>query len=175
MPWGRYRGGPCQVQPGEGGILPQVPCLGGTLPGGVPCQEGYPARGYPAGWGYPARGTHIGYAPPGRVHPPPWPGQDRGRGSQIGQQNDYSIHGGRYASCVHAGGLSCWKFFRLKFEYFQFKLIKLSFQVAFEYQVGFQLFSHTVGMSEMKVNKMSIESVSDGIMRNVHVTGLGEV
>ena len=27
--------------------------------------------------------------------------------AKIGQQNEYSLHGGRYASCVHAGGLSC--------------------------------------------------------------------
>ena len=35
-------------------------------------------------------------------------GQPAGGGSaKIGQQNEYSLHGGRYASCVHAGGLSC--------------------------------------------------------------------
>ena len=35
--------------------------------------------------------------------------QPSGGGSaKIGQQNEYSLlHGGRYASCVHAGGLSC--------------------------------------------------------------------
>ena len=46
----------------------------------------------------------------------PGGGQSAGRGgvsqlagggsAKIGQQND-SLHGGRYASCVHAGGLSC--------------------------------------------------------------------
>ena len=75
-----YRGvWPCQVQLG-GGTLPGLQ-LGGTLPGpagGVSCQEGYPAGGYPAGGG-----------------------------TQLGQQKEYSLHGGRYASCVHAGGLSC--------------------------------------------------------------------
>ena len=30
-----------------------------------------------------------------------------GESAKIGQQNEYSLHGGRYASCVHAGGLSC--------------------------------------------------------------------
>ena len=30
-----------------------------------------------------------------------------GGSAKIGQQNEYSLHGGRYASCVHAGGLSC--------------------------------------------------------------------
>ena len=37
-------------------------------------------------------------------------GQSGGQGggsAKIGQQNEYSLHGGRYASCVHAGGLSC--------------------------------------------------------------------
>ena len=51
----------------------------------------------------------------------------------------------------------------------------LFYHVVFDYQVQFELFTRTVGMSEMKVNKMSIESVSDGIMRNVHVTWLGEM
>ena len=31
---------------------------------------------------------------------------DRGGSAKIGQQNEYSLHGGRYASCVTAG-LSC--------------------------------------------------------------------
>ena len=35
------------------------------------------------------------------------PGQDGGGGSQLGQQKEYSLHGRWYASCVHAGGLSC--------------------------------------------------------------------
>ena len=30
-----------------------------------------------------------------------------GGSAKIGQQNEYSLHGRRYASCVHAGGLSC--------------------------------------------------------------------
>ena len=36
-------------------------------------------------------------------------GQPAGGGgsAKIGQQNEYSLHGRRYASCVHAGGLSC--------------------------------------------------------------------
>ena len=28
-------------------------------------------------------------------------------GTQLGQHREYLLHGGRYASCVHAGGLSC--------------------------------------------------------------------
>ena len=68
-----------------------VPWLGGTLPG--PAGGGTLARrGYP-GWGV------------------PWPGG----GTQLGQHREYLLHGGWYASCVHAGGLSClillWQFF----------------------------------------------------------------
>ena len=28
-------------------------------------------------------------------------------GGGVSQDNEYSLHGGRYASCVHTGGLSC--------------------------------------------------------------------
>ena len=98
---------------------------GGTLPGqdgGVPCQGGTQV-GYPPGartGGYPARG-YPGWVPPGRVPPlgqdggmllggtlPGYPPTRSGWGdTQLGQQKEYSLHGGRYASCVHAGGLSC--------------------------------------------------------------------
>ena len=55
----------------------------------------------------PGGGTQVGYPPS------PRPGQEGGGysagggGTQLGQQKEYSLHGGRYASCVHAGGLSC--------------------------------------------------------------------
>ena len=39
----------------------------------------------------------------------PGPPRGGGGGTQVGQQKEYSLHGGRYASCVHAGGLSCLK------------------------------------------------------------------
>ena len=86
-----------------GGYPGQVPPWGGTRvrypPGGVP-GSGTPPGGsrvrYPPG-GVPGSGTPWGY--PGQVPP-------RG-GTQVGQQKEYSLHGGRYASCVHAGGLSC--------------------------------------------------------------------
>ena len=89
---GAARGGGGKMPgPAGGGTLPGpagggvpwpggVPCLGGTLPGGVPCPGGYPVGGYPV----------------------------RG-GTQLGQHREYLLHGGRYASCVHAGGLSCLK------------------------------------------------------------------
>ena len=94
MPWGSWGGVPCQVHPGgypgggypgQGGTLGGVPWpggypgWGGTLAGGVPWLGGTLARGYP-GWGV------------------PWLG-----GTQLGQHREYLLHGGRYASCVHAG------------------------------------------------------------------------
>ena len=62
-----------------------VPCQ--VQPGGVPC------------WG----GTHGGV--PCRGGLPCW-----GGGTLLGQQKEYSLHCGRYASCVHTGGLSCFKY-----------------------------------------------------------------
>ena len=50
------------------------------------------------------------WVPPGGVPgqvPPGGSGTPPGGGTQSGQQKEYSLHGGRYASCVHAGGLSC--------------------------------------------------------------------
>ena len=83
-------------------------CLSVCPQGGVP-QPG-PAGGVPqpgrgtslAGMGYsPARsdggGTHGGVPTrTGMGYPP------------TGQQMEYLIRRGRYAFCVHAGGLSCW-------------------------------------------------------------------
>ena len=85
VPWlgGTLVGG----DPGWGGTLEGVPWLGGTLVGG------YPGRGYPGG--YPGRGGTLAGGYPG------W------GGTQLGQHREYLLHGGRYASCVHAGGLSC--------------------------------------------------------------------
>ena len=62
---------------------------------GVPSQV--QPGGYPAG-GYPALGSTL---PGGQG------GTLLGRGTQLGQHREYLLHGGRYASCVHAGGLSC--------------------------------------------------------------------
>ena len=74
----------------------------GTPQGGTRAPGGStrtPLGGYPdpPSWG----GTWSG------TPPPPRPGQ-----------KEYSLHGGRYASCVHAGGLSCndvlWHYNRAK-------------------------------------------------------------
>ena len=139
MPWARHQGGgvpishnalqhfpechgvdtvggvPSQVQWGvpswEGTLLGDT-LLGCTLPGvpcqgipcwGVPCLGGYSAGGYPAG-GYPVR-----------VPPRPGQGGTLPGGTQVGQQKEYSLHGGQYGSCVHAGGLSClWHAIKLR-------------------------------------------------------------
>ena len=135
MPWGRRgephqvqlgRGIPCQVQPG--GTLPEggypargIPCRGVPCQG-VPCRGAYPARGYPcqvtpparSGWRVPCWGGTLPGGYPGQVTPLARSGRrgyPAGGGTQVGQQKEYSIHGGRYASCVHAGGLSCWEKF----------------------------------------------------------------
>ena len=80
MPWGS-----------RGGTLPDPG--GGRYPGGgVPWPGGVPWRG---GSTLARGGTLAGGAP--------WPGG----GTQLGQHREYLLHGGRYASCVHAGGLSC--------------------------------------------------------------------
>ena len=119
MPWGS-RGGTLPGPAGEGyRVWEGEPWWGGTLAGGYPPGGGYPGRGYPGGgtlpegvpcqgvpwWGYPPRG---GY-PAGGV--PCW-GVPCWGGTQLGQHREYLLHGGRYASCVHAGGLSCvWQVF----------------------------------------------------------------
>ena len=102
-------------QPGQdGGEVPQ-----GTYP---PPQPGYlpPSQVTTVG-----RGTQNTYAP-AKVSIPP-PDQVRGEGypkvptlpqakvgtpsPRIGQHMEYLIHCGQYASCIHAGELSCGKSF----------------------------------------------------------------
>ena len=96
---------------GEGNVFTGV-CL--HLRGG----GGYP---HLANWGdtpsqvrmgqYPIPGQDGGYPPPptSRMgYPPPRRGPRSGGGyPQLEQHGVYLLRGGRYASCVHAGGLSC--------------------------------------------------------------------
>ena len=75
---------------------------GGTLPG--PAGGRTLARGGTLAGGYPGGGVPWqGGTPPARSG---WRVPCLGGGTQVGQQKEYSLHGGRYASCVHAGGLS---------------------------------------------------------------------
>ena len=85
---------PTQVQTGVG-----YPILG--LNGGTPSQvqmEGTPSQVQTGGT--------LGYPPPGLdgVNPPPPPNWE------TEQHSEPWPRGGRYASCVHAGGLSGFKF-----------------------------------------------------------------
>ena len=72
---------------------------------GQSSRGGQVSLGGSVSWGgqvSPARGR-------GQVSPAGgWVSQPGGS-AKIGQQNEYSLHGGRYASCIHAGGLSCFK------------------------------------------------------------------
>ena len=85
---------------------------------GTPYQVGYPPS---KDWGTPLARTGMGYPPgqdrtgvpswPGHVWVPPtphlWPGQDWGNPPpKTAQQSKYLLSGGRYACCVHTGGLS---------------------------------------------------------------------
>ena len=78
---------------------------GGTLPslagGGTLARGGYPGGGVPWLGGYPGQGVPCRGGTLARGEVP-----CRG-GTQLGQHREYLLHGGRYASCVHAGGLSC--------------------------------------------------------------------
>ena len=107
--------------PGGGGGYPDL-----TPPRGVPGPD-TPPRGVPGpdspggvpGPDTPPGGTRTWHTPPGgtRTYPPrggtrtwpprgvPGPDPPPGGGTQVGQQKEYSLHGGRYASCIHAGGL----------------------------------------------------------------------
>ena len=128
-------GGSVTLSQGRGGIPSQVwvggvphPRSGrvGGYPSQVPLRHGMglpppgPGMGYPPGWGMPLR-PGTGYPPrPGTGYPPgpgmgypPGPGTGYPPGPEMGyppptdQHSEHLLHGGRYASCVHAGGLSC--------------------------------------------------------------------
>ena len=76
--------------------------------------DGSPSVG--TSWGYPPYLDCIG-TPPVRTgwgYSPPLPRQ---------QQSEHLLHGGRYASCVHAGGLSCYLLFQPNF------LLKVGYQL----------------------------------------------
>ena len=92
---------PAYVVRREGNSFTLLVCL---HPGGVPISHNalqhFPECHGAAGGGVPRQVQLGGY--PGRGVP--W----LGGGIQVGQQKEYSLHGGRYASCIHAGGLSCY-------------------------------------------------------------------
>ena len=88
-----------------------VPAGGNPIPA-----RRYPRIGYSPGqhWGTPNQDWGT---PPWPRHDwgtPPQPGQ--GYPSKTEQQTESLLCSGRYASCVHAGGLSCFEFWKLKRE-----------------------------------------------------------
>ena len=104
-------GVPCQVQVGG------VPWWGGAWVGGLPWQGvpwGVPCWGVPRSGTPPARSARGGGYPAGgvpRAGTPPSQVSQRGGGvPRSGLHREYLLHGGQYASCVHAG-LSCFSLF----------------------------------------------------------------
>ena len=127
-----FTGGPPQlgggapgVPPNPGGRAPPSPQLGGCAPGGTPPTGGGAPRGTPPNWG--------GGTPGGT----PQKNLDKNVGQNLGQKMDKVLDNkmykildkkldkhfgnfwswgggrGRYASCGHAGGLSCFILFLL--------------------------------------------------------------
>ena len=97
------------LKDGEGNVFSLFIPVGGGGGGVSPAGgggSGQSSRG--GGSGQSSRGG-LGQSTRGGVsHPRVGGGQSSWGGSaKIGQQNEYSLHGGRYASCIHAGGLSC--------------------------------------------------------------------
>ena len=96
----------CQVQLRGGGGGVRSSCWGGQvqLLGG---QVGWGVRSSCGGGGVRSscRGEGSGPAAGGGGSGPAARGG--GGSAKIGQHREYLLHGGRYASCVHAGGLSC--------------------------------------------------------------------
>ena len=104
--------------PGRGGY--PIPGPGGGVPHPAPGDGGYPIPGpggYP-GLGTPPAGcTPLAGVPPSWGTPPPHWGRSPGWGTapRLGYPagwgtpppHRYLLRRGRYASCVHAGGLSC--------------------------------------------------------------------
>ena len=97
-------GTPHQTWPGVSllGGVPHLRYPPSDLAGRVPLPGGYPTSGTPHQiW---PGGTPTGDTPPQVPHMRP----GRGGGEvHLNWQMEYLIRRGRYASCVHAGGLSC--------------------------------------------------------------------
>ena len=95
------------------GYPPPVLTWQGTPQQGTP-RQGTPWQGTPPSWtwqGTPPRCMPQSQVPPSQVRMGYQPGQVRKGYPSFGteQQSEYLLHGGCYASCVHAGGLSCFK------------------------------------------------------------------
>ena len=89
---------------GEGNVFSLFTSGGGGVPISHNALQHYPeCHGAARGGGVPCQVQRGGGVP----WPGGYPGGYPGGGTQLGQHREYLLHGGRYASCVHAGGLSC--------------------------------------------------------------------
>ena len=117
--------------------------MGGTPfpgPGGYPLPRSrwgvpHPADGgtpFPGLGGYPHLDLGRGYPHLGKGYPPSRPDPRTGGYPLLVQHSMYLLRGGRCASCVHAGGLSCLKHFIVGLRWFSHdKIMKLRFTVTF--------------------------------------------
>ena len=112
-------GAPSQVQ--GGGEVLHHRSKSGRYP--IPGEEGTPHPGLDGvppnlGWDIPPSRTWWGTPQPGMGYPPvqiwmgyspvqTWGGISPPPGQETEQHSEHLLRGGRYASCVHAGGLSC--------------------------------------------------------------------
>ena len=108
------RGGGCISSPSHSTSIGTMSFLGDTpVTGSRSLSLGVPQSKV---WAYPSPrwgGEHpnLGYPTSRDGAPPPPPTGDGVPSPGIGQQRDYLLSGGRYASCVHAGGFSCFFMF----------------------------------------------------------------
>ena len=97
---------PSRGYPNPGQGVPQS-WLGGT-PGWTRQNWGSPCEGQ--GWGSPTARSGWGTPWPGQDGVLPWPGQDWGTPPRREQPSEHLLRGGRFASCIYAGGLSCYNY-----------------------------------------------------------------
>ena len=122
-------GGRGLPQPGQDGGVGTQPSPDRGVP--QPGQDGgYHSQGWGTppiqGWGIPPV-QRWGTSSSRDGVPPPIPHPEMGTPSSVGQQVEYLIRGGRYASCIHAGGHSCLNnvnyFFSIHFELTPIELV----------------------------------------------------
>ena len=100
---------PAYVVRREGNVLTRV-CLSVHRGGVSPARGGRSVQPWGGGPVQAGRGvgqSSQGGGPAGEGGQSSWGGGS----AKIGQHREYLLHGGRYASCVHAGGLSCFAVF----------------------------------------------------------------
>ena len=127
---------PFQVQVG-------VPTWGYPFPG----PGGTPSQVQAGGTPFPGPVRGLGVPPPGKGVSP-CAGQIPGLGYTLPEQHSvYLLRGGRYASCVHAGGLSCFTDFTHLTE-------THSFHIGFHFYCLFFLMLNYFSYHALRVNKL---------------------